>query len=428
MDNTTELTETVEIKIGDQSYSFPVVTGVYDEKAIDISKLRKETGYITLDVGFKNTGSTASTITFIDGANGILEHRGYRIEELAEHSTFLEVIHLLFHGELPTQTELDAFKVELQSVAGLPKGVRDILDAMPAETHPMGMLGAILNVLTGYFTEANDSWSDEEVRWKTIHRALAFIPEITANIYRRKKGLPYIDPKPELGYVSNFLHMMFGEVDEKIAEALDTLLVLHADHEQNCSASTSRFVGSSRVNLFASLAAASNALWGPLHGGANQAVLEMLTAIKEDGGDTAKYIQKAKDKDDSFRLMGFGHRVYKNYDPRAKVIKKYVDIVLDQLDKPDDLVDIAKGLESAALADDYFSARKLFPNVDFYSGIIYQAMGIPVNLFTVMFALGRMPGWIAQWMEMRTNGEPIGRPRQVYIGTATRDYVDISNR
>lgn len=428
MDNTTELTETVEIKIGDQSYSFPVVTGVYDEKAIDISKLRKETGYITLDVGFKNTGSTASTITFIDGANGILEHRGYRIEELAEHSTFLEVIHLLFHGELPTQAELDSFKVELQSVAGLPKGVRDILDAMPAETHPMGMLGAILNVLTGYFTEANDSWSDEEERWKTIHRALAFIPEITANIYRRKKGLPYIDPKPELGYVSNFLHMMFGEVDEKIAKALDTLLVLHADHEQNCSASAARFVGSSRVNLFASLAAASNALWGPLHGGANQAVLEMLTAIKEDGGDTAKYIQKAKDKDDSFRLMGFGHRVYKNYDPRAKVIKKYVDIVLDQLDKPDDLVDIAKGLESAALADDYFSARKLFPNVDFYSGIIYQAMGIPVNLFTVMFALGRMPGWIAQWMEMRTNGEPIGRPRQVYIGTATRDYVDISNR
>ncbi len=428
MDKTTELNETVEIKIEGKSLELPVVTGTYQEKAIDISKLRAQTGYITLDIGFKNTGSTASSITYIDGANGILEHRGYRIEQLADQATFLEVIWLLLKGELPTQSELDGFKSELKAAEGLPSGVRAILDAMPDETHPMGMLGAVLNVLTGYFPEATDSWSDEEVRWNTMLRALAFMPEITANIYRRQKKLAYIAPKAELGYVENFIHMMFGEVDAQVAEALDTLLVLHADHEQNCSAATARFVGSSRVNLFASLAAANNALWGPLHGGANQAVLEMLAAIQEDGGDADKYIAKAKDKADPFRLMGFGHRVYKNYDPRAKVIKKYVDIVLGQLNKDDELVDIAKNLEKAALADSYFADRKLFPNVDFYSGIIYQAMDIPVNMFTVMFALGRLPGWMAQWQEMRSNNEPIGRPRQVYIGETSRDYQDISDR
>jgi citrate synthase len=423
-----ELNETVEIKIDGHSYELPVISGIYDEKAIDISKLRSTTGYITLDVGFKNTGSTTSAITFIDGTNGILEHRGYRIEELAERATFLEVVWLLLKGELPTQAELDGFKAELKAVQGMPKGVRAIYDAMPDETHPMGMLGAVLNVLTGYFTEANDSWTDEQVRWNSILRSLAFMPEIAANIYRRQKRLPYLDPDPELGYIENFLHMMFGEVDAQIAEALDTLLVLHADHEQNCSASTSRFVGSSQVNLFAALAAASNALWGPLHGGANQKVLEMLDGIRQDGGDTERYIQKAKDKEDPFRLMGFGHRVYKNYDPRAKVIKRYVDVVLDKLDKQDELVDIAKGLEKAALADSYFVDRKLFPNVDFYSGIIYQAMEVPVNMFTVMFALGRLPGWVAQWVEMRSNKEPIGRPRQVYVGVPTREYVDIADR
>ena len=428
MDKTTELTETVEIKIEGKTIEFPVVTGVYDEKAIDISQLRSQTGYITLDVGFKNTGSTTSTITFIDGAQGILEHCGYRIEQLAEKSTFLETIYLLVHGELPTQTELDEFKAAVKKHRTMPDGVKAILDAMPDQTHPMGMLGALFNVLTGFFPETSDSWNDEETRWATIYKALAFMPEIAAYIYRRQKKLPYIEPNPDLEYVENFLYMMFGEVDGQVAEALDKLLILHADHEQNCSASTARFVGSSRVNLFASLAAASNALWGPLHGGANQKVLEMLDGIKQDGGDTVRYIEKAKDKNDPFRLMGFGHRVYKNYDPRARVIKKYVDIVLDQLNQEDELVDIAKGLESAALADSYFADRKLFPNVDFYSGIIYQAMGIPVNMFTVMFALGRMPGWISQWMEMRTNKEPIGRPRQVYIGAPTRDYVEISQR
>ncbi len=424
----TKLNETVDIKIGDQTFSLPVLTGVYDEKAIDISKLRSETGYITLDVGFKNTGSTTSTITFIDGDEGILEHCGYRIEQLAEHSTFLEVIWLLLHGELPKQAELEGFKAELQALTAVPEQVKTILDALPDETHPMGMLGVALHSLSGFYPESADSWNDETIRWRTIKRMLAFMPVITAYIYRRQAKLAYIDPKPELPYVENFLHMMFGQVDPKIAEALDTLLVLHADHEQNCSASTSRFVGSSRVNLFASVAAASSALWGPLHGGANQKVLEMLQSIQDDGGDTDRYIKKAKDKHDSFRLMGFGHRVYKNHDPRALVIKKHVDIVLDQLDKEDAIVDIAKGLEKAALADDYFVERKLFPNVDFYSGIIYRAMGIPVNMFTVMFALGRLPGWISQWMEMRTNQEPIGRPRQVYVGASTRNYVDISQR
>jgi len=428
MAETTELNETVEVKIGDKPYALPVLTGVYNEKAIDISKLRGQSGYITLDVGFKNTGSTQSSITFIDGANGILEHRGYRIEELADDSTFLEVVHLLLKGELPTQAELDAFKSELVALQELPEGIKAILDALPDETHPMGMLGVILNTLSGFFPEAADSWSDEEVRWRTIYRALALMPSIAAYIYRRKAGLPYIAADPSLGYVENFLNMMFGKVDAKVAEALDTLLILHADHEQNCSASTVRFVGSSRVNLYAALGAGSNALWGPLHGGANQKVLEMLQSIQEDGGDADKYIGKAKDKEDPFRLMGFGHRVYKNYDPRAKVIKKYVDVVLEELKVEDPLVAIAKNLETSALADEYFAARKLFPNVDFYSGIIYRAMGIPVDMFTVMFALGRLPGWVSQWMEMRTNEEPIGRPRQVYTGVKTRSYVPIENR
>ena len=424
----TELNETVDIKIGDKTFSLPVITGVYDEKAIDISNLRSEAGYITLDVGFKNTGSTTSTITFIDGDQGILEHCGYRIEQLAEHSTFLEVVWLLLKGELPKQAEMEGFKAEIQALAQVPEQIKIILDALPDDTHPMGMLGVALHSLSGFYPESSDSWSDETIRWRTMLRTLAVMPVITAYIYRRKQKLAYIDPKSELSYVDNFLHMMFGKVDEQISEALETLLVLHADHEQNCSASTARFVGSSRVNLFASVAAASSALWGPLHGGANQKVLEMLESIQADGGDTERYIAKAKDKDDPFRLMGFGHRVYKNYDPRARVIKKHVDIVLGQLHKEDEIVDIAKGLEKAALADDYFVERKLFPNVDFYSGIIYRAMGIPVNMFTVMFALGRLPGWISQWMEMRAHKEPIGRPRQIYIGAATRDYVDISQR
>lgn len=428
MPEPTKISETVSINIGGQPHELPVVTGTYAEKGIDISKLRSQTKYVTLDTGYKNTGATTSSITYIDGVNGILLHRGYPIEQLAEHAEFLEICYLLFNGELPNREELAAFKAEIRAHQGLPENVKHILNALPDETHPMGMLSVVLNAMTGFFPDSLDSWTDEKVRWASIYRLLANMPVLAAYIYRRQKKLDYIDPDPSLGYVANFLQMTFGKTDEKVAEALDTLLILHADHEQNCSASTARFVGSSHVNLFASIAAANNALWGPLHGGANQKVLEMLQGIQDDGGDVEKYINKAKDKEDPFRLMGFGHRVYKNYDPRAKVIKKYVQVVLDQLDIHDPMVDIAKGLEAAALDDEYFSSRKLFPNVDFYSGIIYRALGIPVNMFTVMFAMGRLPGWMAQWKEMREGKEPIGRPRQIYTGYTQRDYVPIENR
>ncbi|MDX1907574.1 MAG: citrate synthase [Bacteroidia bacterium] len=420
--------DTVEIKIGDKVFLLPVLTGTYDEKGMDISKLLAEAGHVTYDVGMKNTGVTRSSITFIDGDQGILEHRGYPIEELADQASFEEVMFLLLHGELPTRDQLTAFEKNLQAATGLPAGIRQVLDALPDETHPMGMLAVVMNTLSGYHPEALDSWSDEGVRWKVIHSLLANMPVIVASIYRRTQGLPYLDPRPELGYVANFLYMMTGAVDPVAVEALDTLLILHADHEQNCSTSAVRFVGSSHVNLFAAIAAGTNALWGPLHGGANQEVLEMLEAIQQDGGDTEKYVAKAKDKNDPFRLMGFGHRVYKNYDPRARVIKKYVDKVLDELHISDPLVGIARGLEAAALADEYFVQRKLFPNVDFYSGIIYRALGIPVNLFTVMFAFGRLPGWISQWKEMREHGEPIGRPRQIYVGTSRRTYMPVDAR
>ncbi|MEM7660465.1 MAG: citrate synthase [Bacteroidota bacterium] len=422
------MNETATLQAGDKQAEIPVVVGTYDEKGMVISTLRGETGYVTLDVGFKNTGSTQSTITYIDGANGVLEHRGYRIEDLAEKSSFLEVCHLLLHGDLPNQDQLSDFQAKIAAETGLPAHATQLLDALPDETHPMGMLSVLLNAMTGFYPGTLDSWSDEEVRWKSIYRALANMPVMAAYIYRRKTGQAYIAPDPSLGYIENFLNMTFGKVDAKIAEAFDTLLILHADHEQNCSASTVRFVGSSHVNLFAALAAGNNALWGPLHGGANQAVLEMLESIRQDGGDTDRYLAKAKDKADPFRLMGFGHRVYKNYDPRAKVIKKYVDEVLELLNLEDDVVDIAKGLEKAALADEYFSKRKLFPNVDFYSGIIYRALGIPVDMFTVMFALGRMPGWVSQWKEMREGNEPIGRPRQIYVGPTTREYVPLEQR
>ena len=428
MSKISELNETVSISIQGNSNDFDVITGTYDEKGINISKLRGKTKYVTLDVGYKNTGSTASTITFIDGEKGILEHRGYPIEQLAEHASFLEVVYLLLKEKLPTQAELDQFAAELKDSMDMPDGVKALLNALPSSTHPMGMLSAVLSALSGFFPGSLDTWTNETIRWKSIHRLLANMPTLTAFIYRRSQGLDYIDPDPKLDYVSNFLYMMFGKVDADTAEALDTLLILHADHEQNCSASTVRFVGSSHVNLYAAIAAGNNALWGPLHGGANQKVLEMLEAIKSDDGNVDKYLGKAKDKEDPFRLMGFGHRVYKNYDPRAKVIKKYTDKVLDAMNVEDSILDIAIGLEKAALEDEYFAKRKLFPNVDFYSGIIYRALGIPVEMFTVMFALGRMPGWIAQWKEMRENGEPIGRPRQIYTGPSTRDYMPISER
>lgn len=420
--------EQVSFNINGESYEFPVLTGTYDEKGIQIGKLRGQSKYVTLDTGFKNTGSTASEITFIDGEKGILQHRGYPIEQLAEHASFLEVVFLLLQGELPNKAELDGFVSEISSFRDLPEGMKAILDALPDGTHPMGMLSIAYNSLSGFYPGTLDTWTDEEIRKKSMYRMIANMPTLAAYIYRRSQGLDYIDPDPSLGYIANFLHMMFGKIDPIILEALDTLLILHADHEQNCSASTVRFVGSSQVNLYAAVAAGNNALWGPLHGGANQKVLEMLEAIKQDGGDTDKYLKKAKDKADPFRLMGFGHRVYKNFDPRAKVIKKYADKILDQLDTDDPVLSIAKGLEVAALNDEYFATRKIFPNVDFYSGIIYRALGIPVEMFTVMFAFGRLPGWISQWQEMRTNKEPIGRPRQIYVGHSSRDYVPVEKR
>ncbi len=428
MSDVAEPQETVELKIGEESYSLPVITGSYQEKGIDISKLLKTTGHVTFDEGFKNTGSTTSSITFIDGIKGILEHRGYPIEQLADHSSFTEVMFLLLNTELPSATELSHFEQKLKDNATPPVGLRAILDSLPREAHPMSMIGTIISALPGFYPESVDSWKNEDIRWNTIYRLLGHMPAMVAYVYRRRQGLAYIDPDPSLGYVENFLHMMYGEVNAEVAEALDTLLVLHADHEQNCSAATVRMAGSSHVNLFAAIAAGNSALWGPLHGGANQKVIEMLEAIREDGGDTQKYIDKAKDKEDPFRLMGFGHRVYKNFDPRAKVIKMYTDKVLDALNIDDPVLDIAKGLEKEAIADPYFSSRKLFPNVDFYSGIIYRALGIPVPMFTVMFALGRLPGWIAQWKELRESGQAIGRPRQIYTGYTKRDYTPMEDR
>jgi citrate synthase len=419
----------VSITIDDKQFSYPVTVGTYNEKGIDISKLLGDTNNMTFDVGFKNTASTTSAITFIDGDIGTLEHRGYTIEELAEQSSFEEVMYLLLKGELPTSAQFDEFKANLAAHRDLPMdAIRTILNALPQHTHPMGMLSTVLSSLTAFYDNSLDSWANEEIKWKTMYRLLANMPTICANIYRRSQGLPYIDADPSLGYTAGFLHMMFGKADPTVAEALDTLLILHADHEQNCSTSTVRMVGSSQVNLYAAIAAGSCALWGPLHGGANQEVLEMLEAIKADGGDTAKYIAMAKDKASGFRLMGFGHRVYKNFDPRASVIKKYCDKVLAEMNVTDPVLSIAQDLEAAALQDEYFVQRKLFPNVDFYSGIIYRALGIPVEMFTVMFAFGRLPGWVSQWKELREQGQPIARPRQVYTGHARRPYVPVEKR
>ena len=423
-----EKTDTVQIIIKGKPYEFPVYSGTFAEKGIDISKLRSLTGYITLDPGYKNTGSTTSQITFIDGEKGQLIHRGYSIEELAENSNFVETIYLVLNGELPNQAQLEAFEAKLRPDTQHLAVLQNILNALPDGSHPMCMLGTLLSSMAGIYPQSLDSWSDPEIRDQSITRLLELMPVMTAYIYRRFKGLEYIAPDPKLGYIDNFLHMMFGEVDSEIAEALDTLLILHADHEQNCSTSAVRLSGSSHVNVFSAIACGSAALWGPLHGGANQAVLEMLEAIQDDGGDIAKYVGKAKDKSDPFRLMGFGHRVYKNYDPRASVIKKYVDVVLDKLNLEDPVLDIARSLERTALEDDYFRNRKIFPNVDFYSGIIYRALGIPVDMFTVMFALGRAPGWISQWKELREDKLPINRPRQIYTGYALRNYESIGNR
>ena len=387
-----------------------------------------------MDPGYKNTGATKSAITFLDGEKGILRYRGYSIEDLAEKSTFLEVSYLLIYGNLPTTTELEKFRSDVTYHTLIHEDIKNILDGFPSKSHPMGVLTSLVSSLTAFYPESLDPSRSADQVDITIKRLLAKMPTMAAWAYKNEVGHPVNYPDNSLDYCSNFLKMMFAvpsaqyEVDPVVANALDKLLILHADHEQNCSASTVRMVGSSHASLYASIAAGICALWGPLHGGANQAVIEMLEGIKADGGDVKKYMDKAKDKNDPFRLMGFGHRVYKNFDPRAKIIKKAADDVLGKLGINDEVLDIAKGLEEVALKDEYFIERKLYPNVDFYSGIIYRAIGIPSSMFTVMFALGRLPGWIAQWKEMRENKEPIGRPRQIYVGNNKMNFVDIKDR
>ena len=428
------MSDFAELSYEGKIYKLPVQKGSEGEKAIDISKLRSSSGLITIDKGFKNTGSTESAITFLDGEKGILRHRGYSIEELAENSSFIEVSYLVIYGELPTVEQLKNFKNELTIHTLVHEDVKSILDGFPSKAHPMGVLSSLVSSLTAFYPKSLDPNRSSEEFNGTIIRILAKLPTLAAWSYKNRVRQPLVYPKNSLDYCSNFLRMMFGlptedyEVNPVVASALNKLLILHADHEQNCSASTVRIVGSSHASLYASISAGIAALWGPLHGGANQAVIEMLESIKNDGGDVSKYVSKAKDKSDSFRLMGFGHRVYKNFDPRAKIIKKAADDVLEALGIDDPVLDIAKQLEAVALKDQYFKDRGLYPNVDFYSGIIYRALGIPTDMFTVMFALGRLPGWVAQWKEMRENGDPIGRPRQVYTGSNERSYVSIDKR
>ena len=428
------MSETAQLKIGDKTYDLPVIEGTEGEKAIDISKLRDQTGYVTLDIGYKNTGATKSAITFLDGELGILKYRGYPIEQLAAKSSFIEVAYLLIHGELPTEEQLKNFQYEITRHTLVHEDMKKFFDGFPSKAHPMGQLSSLVCALSAFYPESLKSHQSEEELHLSIIKMLAKMATIVSWIYKKSLGHPYIYPQNKYDYVTNFLHMTFGqrteqiEIDPVIVNAMNTLLILHADHEQNCSTSTVRIVGSSESNIYASVSAGISALWGPLHGGANQEVIEMLEKIKADGGNTDKWIAKAKDKNDPFRLMGFGHRVYKNFDPRAKIIKKACDDILEKLGIDDEVLDIAKKLEEVALKDPYFVERKLYPNVDFYSGIIYRALGFPTDMFTVLFALGRLPGWIAQWKEMKDKKEPIGRPRQIFVGATTRDYVDMKSR
>ena len=428
------MASTAELTVDGKSYSFPTLEGSEHEKAVDISSLRDQSGYVTLDRGYKNTGATQSAITFLDGEEGILRYRGYSIEELASKASFLEVAHLLIYGELPTAAQYEVFETDIRRHTMVNEDMRKIFDGFPVNAHPMGVLSSLISAMSAFYPDSYDDKAPDHTDMHII-RLLAKMPTIATWSFKKSQGHPVNYPKNSLEYCPNFLHMMFAlpvedyHVDPVVAEALNVLLILHADHEQNCSTSTVRLVGSSRANIYSSISAGVNALWGPLHGGANQEVIEMLEEIKKGGGDVAKYVEMAKNaKTTGFRLSGFGHRVYKNFDPRARIIKKAADDVLAKLGVNDPVLEIAKGLEEAALHDDYFVSRKLYPNVDFYSGIIYRALGIPTNMFTVMFAIGRLPGWIAQWKEMREQKEPIGRPRQIYTGSTLREFKAIAER
>ncbi len=431
---TNKMSEIAKLELDGKTIELPIITGTENEKAIDISKLRGQTGYITLDRGFKNTGSCKSAITFLNGEKGILRYRGYPIEQLAEKASFLEVCYLLLYGDLPSKSQFESFRNEISKHTLVHEDMKRFFEAYPAQAHPMGILASMICSMSTFYPESQNPNRSKEAFELTMHRLIAKLPTLAAMVYKNSVRHPFMYPKNDLGYIENFMYMTWGmpteefKVDPVIASALNKLLILHADHEQNCSASTVRIVGSSQANLYASISAGVSALWGPLHGGANQAVIEMLEAIEADGGDVDKWIAKAKDKSDPFRLMGFGHRVYKNFDPRALIIKKAADDVLAKLGVVDPALDIAKKLEKVALEDEYFKSRGLYPNVDFYSGIIYRAIGVPTEMFTVMFALGRLPGWIAQWKEMLDNGDPIGRPRQVYVGKNERDYIPMDER
>ena len=427
------MSKTAKLEIDGKTFEFPVITGSENESAVDISKLRDLSGFITLDPGYKNSGSCKSDITFLDGELGILRYRGYSIEDLAEKANFLEVSYLLIFGELPTNNQLEQFENDIRKYTLVNEEMKNIIDGFPKTAHPMGVLAALTSALTAFNPKSVNVEKEKEM-YEAVCKIMGKFMVIASWTYRKSMGFPlnyYYNTK---GYVENFMRLMFQlptgpyTPNPIVIDALDKLFILHADHEQNCSTSTVRMVGSSHAGLFASISAGVSALWGPLHGGANQAVLEMLEEIHATGGDADKYLNKAKDKNDPFRLMGFGHRVYKNFDPRAKIIKKAADEVLATLGVDDPILAIAKKLEASALEDEYFKSRNLYPNVDFYSGIIYRALGIPTDMFTVMFAIGRLPGWIAQWKEMRENKEPIGRPRQIYTGHPLRDFVSSDKR
>jgi citrate synthase len=422
------------LRIGEETIDLPIVRGTVGDDALDIGKLRGSTGLITLDPGYGNTGACTSAITFLDGEEGVLRYRGYPIEQLAKHSTFLEVAYLLIWGELPSRAELDRFVAEVTHHTLIREEMRHFFDSFPADAHPMAVLASGTVGMSTFYPDSQNIFEPDAVEI-TINRLIAKLPTLAAWSFKKAIGQPYVYPRNDLGYAANLLHMMFAvpseryEVDPKVAEALDLLLILHADHEQNCSTSTVRMVGSAHTNLYASISAGISALWGPLHGGANEDVIRTLERIVADGGNVQKWVDKAKDPDDSFRLAGFGHRVYKNFDPRMRIIKKAAERVLSATGADDELFDVAQRLEEVALSDEYFVSRKLYPNVDFYSGLIYRAIGFPKNMFTNCFAIGRLPGWIAQWKEMLESPETkIGRPRQVYTGADARDYVAIEQR
>ena len=427
------MSKTAKLEIDGKTFEFPVITGSENESAVDISKLRDLSGFITLDPGYKNSGSCKSDITFLDGELGILRYRGYSIEDLAEKANFLEVSYLLIFGELPTNNQLEQFENDIRKYTLVNEEMKNIIDGFPKTAHPMGVLAALTSALTAFNPKSVNVEKEKEM-YEAVCKIMGKFMVIASWTYRKSMGFPLNYYDNTKGYVENFMRLMFQlptgpyTPNPIVIDALDKLFILHADHEQNCSTSTVRMVGSSHAGLFASISAGVSALWGPLHGGANQAVLEMLEEIHATGGDADKYLNKAKDKNDPFRLMGFGHRVYKNFDPRAKTIKKAPDEVLATLGVDDPILAIAKKLEASALEDEYFKSRNLYPNVDFYSGIIYRALGIPTDMFTVMFAIGRLPGWIAQWKEMRENKEPIGRPRQIYTGHPLRDFVSSDKR